>query len=186
MRELCVAPDGAELAVAAGESFVQRLATRDGALLEEKRSVLLPALRYNPRGGQLLLIGQHGGGAFRLFDTRSKAPLPLEIYHVDELVDGAFSPDGSLLVTLSRDGVCYVRATQGGLPVTLAELPAEARSLAWAGAGGRWEILANCSDGVHCFPVDPLPAARARQPRALETWEVENERRLARPLRYDP
>jgi hypothetical protein len=34
------------------------------------------------------------------------------------------------------------------------------------------------------WPIDPLPPAKARQPRALKNWEREREARLAEPLRY--
>ncbi|MBK7643211.1 MAG: protein kinase [Planctomycetes bacterium] len=189
IRALCAAADGKELCAVAGSEWIVRLSSRDGAEIERiRRPFEIVSMSYSPAGGQLLLVGRPGGGAFRLieFDRGSKHALgKLEVNHLDDLVDGCFSPDGVLFATVSLDGVCYVRDARSILPVSRARLPARPRRIGWAGRSGEWKLLVACADGVHVFPVDPLPAARARAPRELSPSEVDKERRLADPLVYD-
>ncbi len=188
-RLLCAARDGSELCAAAGNTWILRFNTRDGAEIERfQQPFKLSSIDYSPSGGQLLLVGRPGGGAFRLIalDPRGKSRIaPLEINHLDDLVAGSFSPDGELLATASRDGVCYVRDARGGLPVTLVRLPREPLWIDWSGSSGSWSVVLGCEDGAQVVPVDPLPAAKARAPRSLTDWEVAIERRLAAPLEYD-
>jgi serine/threonine protein kinase/WD40 repeat protein len=190
LRLLCAARDGSELCAAAGSKWIIRFAARDGAEIERfpPPFVELLSLSYSPAGGQLLLVGQPGGGAFRLMtlDAPPKQRIAkLEINHLDDLVAGSFSPDGELVATASRDGVCYVRDARGGLPVSMVRLPSAPLWIDWSGSSGSWNLVLGCEDGAQVLPVDPLPAARARVPRSLTDWEVAIERRLAAPLRYN-
>jgi WD40 repeat protein len=190
LHMLCVARDGSELC-AAGGKWILRFAARDGAEIERMRLPFerLRSLEYSPAGGQLLLVGEPGGGAFRLvaLDRRlERRIVALEITHLDDLVAGSFSPDGELLATASSDGVCYVRDARGGPPVSMVRLASAPAWLDWDGSAGSWCLVGGSGDGAQVLPVDPLPAARARVPRALMDWEVLVERRLAAPLVYDP
>jgi len=189
LRLLGAAHDGSEFCAEARDYWIIRFAAHDGSEIERfVRPFELRSFAYSPAGGQLLLVGAPGGGAFRLrtLDPRGKGRIaPLEINHLDDLVAASFSPDGEFVATASRDGVCYVRDARGGLPVSMLRLPSAPRAIDWSGSSGNWSLVFACADGAQVRPVDPLPAARARVPRSLTDWEVAIERRLAAPLEYN-
>ncbi len=210
VREVALAPDGSEFVLVTNSLRVLRVRLPDGAVLEELRPFVARSAIYSPDSRHLLLLGEHGGGAFRMLqlDGGGKSRiLPSEIIHTADLCLGGFSPDGTVFVTASRDGVVFVRETKGGLPRTqfqAAGIPTalgfespqgfeKAQGLGSAQGFGKAEgtagarVLVGTAEGnVHGFPIDPLPALQGRLPRPLEAWEIGNEQRLALPLRYNP
>lgn len=185
-REVSVAPDGSEFTLVTNSLRVLRVRLPDGAILEELRAFVARSASYSPDSKRLLLLGEHGGGAFRLLELRGAEKsriLPTEIFHAADLCLGGFSPDGDVFVTASRDGVVFVRDTRGGLPRTQFQAAGTPTALGFQGS----RVLLGTQEGtIHGFPIDPLPLLEGRIPRPLEEWEIGNERRLALPLRYDP
>ena len=88
--------------------------------------------------------------------------------------------------TSSRDATVYVWDSATGQP--FAHRTGYAGTVLHASFSplpGDLRVIAACADGTaSVWPVDPLPAARARLPRGLEPWELDRERKLAEPLRY--
>jgi WD40 repeat protein len=167
-------------------------------VLEELRPFVARSAIYSPDSRHLLLLGEHGGGAFRMLqlDGGGKSRiLPSEIIHTADLCLGGFSPDGTVFVTASRDGVVFVRETKGGLPRTQFQAAGIPTALGFEspqgfekaqGTAGARVLVGTAEGNVHGFPIDPLPALQGRLPRPLEAWEIGNEQRLALPLRYNP
>jgi hypothetical protein len=196
VREVALAPDGSEFALVTNSLRVLRVRLPDGAVLEELRPFVARSAIYSPDSRHLLLLGEHGGGAFRMLqlDGGGKSRiLPSEIIHTADLCLGGFSPDGTVFV--------IVRETKGGLPRTqfqAAGIPTalgfekaqgseKAQGLGSAqGTAGARVLVGTAEGNVHGFPIDPLPALQGRLPRPLEAWEIGNEQRLALPLRYNP
>jgi hypothetical protein len=187
VRELVIAPNGREFTVVTNRIRSLRVDAHSGAILEELRPFVVRSARYSADSLRLLLVGEHGGGAFRLlelsFGPRPSRIVPIEIFHTTDLCLGDFGPDGTSFLTASRDGVVFVRDARGGLPLT--QFRTEGTPTAMAVEGGR--VLIGTSRGViHSFPIDPLAGLAQRLPRSLDSWEIGNERRLALPLRYNP
>ncbi len=184
VRQLALAPDGSEFTLVTDSLRVLRVRLPGGSILEELRAFVARNAAYSPDSKQLLLLGEHGGGAFRLLELRGSEKsriLPSEIFHTSDLTLGAFSPDGRVFVTASKDGVVFVRDTRGGLPLTQFQASGTPSALAFHGE----RVLIGTTEGlIHGFPIDPLPLLEGRLPRPLESWEVGNEQRLALPLRY--
>jgi WD40 repeat protein len=145
-------------------------------------------IAYGPDGSTLLVTGRFGGGAagvIQIGETRS--PVLAAVAHTASVVGGALSRDGRLVLTYARDGTAHVWESATGRPVAYR-------------SGGGAAILDGTFDGdtssprvvtaredgtVSIWPVDPLPSARLRKPRDLNSLERERERRLALPLRFD-
>ena len=188
---LAFARDGSELAAACEDAKVRFWDPRSG---EEKRKALVVfpprRLAYSLDGSKLLVTGRFGGGAAKVFALGgSRPPVPAEIAHAwsSSLAGGALSPDGSLVLTFATDGSAHVWEADSGRPVAHRG-GGDAAILDGAFDGGRENprVLVARDDGtVSVWPVDPLPAARARVPRALSRSERDRERRLALPLKYE-
>ncbi len=144
------------------------------------------SLSWSPDGRRILVTGAHGRGAFDVRELATKKKMLIEVYHEDDLTSGSFSPDGSLVLSSSKDGTILVRDVTTGTPVVhLRGKGGAACCAAFSGGEGPLRVIAGFEDGtVQVWPVDPLPWARARRPRELLASEVERETRLARPLEY--
>lgn len=187
-------PAEEELAVACADRWVHFVHPRTGA---ETRTGLNPfalrALAYDAAGRRLLVTATRGVSGLRVYDLASDEQWleqgrnwRPEVFHTADLTSAAFSADGRLLLTTSHDGSAYVRHADSGAPIAHWMGPGGAVLAAAFGpeADGR-RVVAACADGTaRVWPVDPLPAALARQPRALREWEVAREQRIAAPLRY--
>jgi WD40 repeat protein len=192
VRDVAFAPDGSEFALVTNSLRVLRVRLPEGSVLEELRPFVARSAIYSPDSRHLLLLGEHGGGAFRMLQLEGGGKsriLPSEIIHTADLCLGGFSPDGTVFVTASRDGMVFVRETRGGLPRTqfqTAGLPTALGFEAEHGTNSARVLVGSAEGNVHGFPIDPLPALEGRLPRPLEAWEIGNEQRLALPLRYNP
>ena len=184
---LAFRPDGDEVAAACADSRVRFRNPRTGAIARADAIVFPPrSLEYAGDGSEVLVLGRYGGGAAKVVfagTNRSQAA----VYHVASVTGGALSADGSLVLTFARDGSVHVWKAKTGEPVAhrnVARGPVLDGS--FDGDARSPRVITACEDGtVSVWPVDPLPAARARRPRTLYANEKDRERQLAKPLHYD-
>ncbi len=89
----------------------------------------------------------------------------------------AFSADARLVLSCSLDGEVHVWEAGSGQPVAVwAAGHGPVLTAAFDPVAGEPRVLTGCADGsVWVWPVDPLPAARARCPRELGEWELKAE-----------
>jgi eukaryotic-like serine/threonine-protein kinase len=189
--ELALSPSGSELAVACIDQpqrglvrFFDPLSERD---VRPQIKLFVPqSVVYSRDGSRLLVTGPFGRGAIQLHDLASNTKVKTEIYHAADVTGGWFSPDGSLVLTTAKDGGAYVRNASDGSPV--ASVTGRAGPIvcgAFSPGPGELRVITGSADGTaRVWPVDPEPAARARQPRPLLDWERAREARLALPLEY--
>jgi eukaryotic-like serine/threonine-protein kinase len=186
--DLVFAPDARSVALACADRKVRFIAL--GATFEESRPpmVVFPPLSidWSSDGSRLLVVGTEGKGAFRLFDLEHDQQVRMEVFHAGNLTCGEFSPDGTLALSGSLDGTVYVRSSIDGTPVArLAGHSGAVLDASFSRDAGPLRVLTTSADGsARVWPLDPLPPAKARRPRALKNWEREREARLAEPLRY--
>ncbi|MCP3915633.1 MAG: protein kinase [bacterium] len=181
--------DGRELAFGCADQRVRFRDPRSGEPTRDDVVLFEPkAVRYAPDGNRLLVYGHRGGGSVRVQNLDRAGYVRPELFHTGHIEWGEFSPDGAWVVTASRDGTVYVWDSATGQPFAhRTGYGGAVLHAAFSRGPGELRVVAGCADGsVSVWPMDPLPAARARQPRALEEWEVARERRLAEPLRYEP
>jgi WD40 repeat protein/serine/threonine protein kinase len=184
---LAFRPDGDEIAAACADSRVRFRNPRNGALARADAIVFPPRrLEYGAEGSELLVLGRYGGGAAKVVfagTARSQAA----VYHVASVTGGALSADGSLVLTFARDGSVHVWKAKTGEPVAHRSVARGAvLDGSFDGDLHSPRVITACEDGsVSVWPVDPLPAARARRPRTLYANEKDRERQLAKPLDYD-
>ena len=196
--DLAFRPDSSEVAVALADRRVSFYSVEDGSESRPYLSVFPPSsIDWSADGRRLLVTGPSGRGAVRVENLDPPDPannvLRAEFFHGDDLTGGTFSPDGRLVLTTSRDGTIMVRDVSGEEDarsmVLLAHLKGSGSAVldaCFSGGDGPLRVLAGFEDGTaRVWPVDPLPAARARRPRVeLQDWELAREERLARPLEY--
>jgi WD40 repeat protein len=185
------APDGRELAAACGDAKVRFWNPRGGERTRADFVIFPPrSLSYSTDGSKLLVTGRFGGGAAKVFLLgEGRRAVQAEITHPwwSSVVGGVFSADGSLVLTFAKDGTAHVWEAASGRPVAhRTGGPAAILDAAFDGGISNPRVIVARDDGtVSLWPVDPLPAARARMPRPLHPLEKERERRLALPLRFD-
>jgi WD40 repeat protein len=117
----------------------------------------------------------------------SRPAVQAMVAHNASITGGALSADGALVLTFARDGTAHVWEAATGRPVAYRS-GSDAAILdgSFDAGGGSLRVITARADGtVSVWPVDPLPAARARRPRALNALERDRERRLALPLRFE-
>ena len=185
--DLAFHPSGAELAVAGEDGRVRFLTTSSGATAREAlRSIPPRRVHWSPDGERLLVIGRKGRAAFHVEHLGTGARMRTEVFHHGDITSGAFSPDGALVLTSSMDGTIFVRDVRDGSPlVHLVGDGTPVLHAAFSPGPGPLRVIGGFADGsARVWPVDPLPAARARKPRELAEWEVAREARLALPLVY--
>jgi serine/threonine protein kinase/WD40 repeat protein len=140
------------------------------------------SVAYSRDGKLLLVTGRVGGGALRLFTLEPFAPLLRDATdHKQDLTAAEFSADARYVLSASRDGSVFVRDSRSGQ--LFARRVFEHRTVLNAhfdAATDNPRVVSVTDDGeVRVWPIDPLPAARARFRRELDTWEKDRERRLA-------
>ena len=184
---LAFPPGGAELAAACADSRVRFRNPQTSAVSRADAIVFPPrGLEYGPDGAELLVVGRFGGAAAKVVfagSLRSQAA----VNHVANVTGGALSADGSLVMTFAHDGSVHVWNAKTGEPVAHRNVASSpVLDGTFDGNARSPRVITACEDGsVSVWPVDPLPAARARRPRDLYSAERDRERALARPLVYD-
>jgi WD40 repeat protein len=130
--------------------------------------------------GRYLLVSGAGWGSLRRIDLDAEGRPATAVLHEGSITATCFDPTGTTWLSAGRDGAVFVwdvatcRAFSGRRPRHGPLLCA-----AFGPASGAARVIAGCEDGsVLVFPVDPLPAGRARAPRALADWERANAERL--------
>jgi len=185
--DLAFAPSGEELTVVAEDGLVRFLGTETGEPTRDLiRSITPRTVRWSPDGERLLIIGLEGRAAFHVQHLATGERMYTEVFHHGDITSGAFSPDGGLVLTSSTDGTIFVRDVRDGSPI--AHLQGDGAPIldaAFSSGPGPLRVIGGFADGTaQVWPVDPLPAAKARKPRELAAWEVAREQRLALPLEY--
>jgi WD40 repeat protein len=135
-------------------------------------------LRFNPDATQIAIANINGRGDIGIVDASSGRTLTTLVGHSDNVVDLAFSPDGMLLVTGSRDGTARVWDVKEGRLLRTFDHPAPVLGVAFAPDGrtiatmdetGLIHVWDACSD---CEDVDALMAlAKTRVTRSLTAGE---------------
>jgi WD40 repeat protein/serine/threonine protein kinase len=153
----------------------------DTNLMPEPQSVA-----YSTTGERLIVRGKRSASALVL-DARSGAPSQNDNMHDDVITTESLSADGKLVLTGSRDGTLYVWDASTGRPlVQRVGSTSPVLCAAFNADAANLRVIAGREDGtVSVWPVDPLPAAKARKPRDLTPVERLRERRLAQPLLYE-
>ena len=185
--DLAFSPDGTLLAVARDDRRVRFHEFRTGDSPRADLIVFPPRdLCWSPDGRRVLITGPIGRGAFRVEDLETGGSTLKHIFHSGDITSGAFSPDGALMLTSSKDGTIFVREVDDSNPV--AHLKGDggiAVGAAFSPGPGPLRVIGAFDDGTaRVWPVDPLPGAIARKPRELQDWEQARETRLAKPLDY--
>jgi WD40 repeat protein len=111
-------------------------------------------MAINADGSRIVESGSGDGGVLRLWDANTGQPLgaPLD-GHSQGLTSVAFSPDGSRIVSGSRDGTMRVwdAETQSVIGVALEGHPTDITSIAFSTDGTQ---LVSCStDGIRVWPA---------------------------------
>ena len=185
--DLAFSPAGLELAAACSDGRVRVLRDVDGSSSCDELITIPPRdLDWSPDGARLLVTGPRGRAAFHVQHLETGERMRTEVFHHGDITSGEFSPDGSLVLTSSRDGTIFVRDVRDGSPVVhLRGDGAPVLHAAFGPGPGPQRVIGAFADGsARVWPVDPLPAARARKPRELADWEIAREERLALPLEY--
>jgi WD40 repeat protein len=109
-----------------------------------------------------------------------------EVYHAGNITSGSFDPSGRYVLTTSEDGSALVReAGQGERVVKFESHRAPVLCGAFSPDASDLRVISGDASGaLYVWPVDPVPAARARQPREIREWEHAREERIAAPLPY--
>ncbi len=140
-------------------------------------------LEYDSTGTHLLVSGDNWGSV-RMIDLETGTIPNIDVLHVGPITTTTFDRSGDLWLSAARDGSVFVWETASCRPIV--ERPCghgHVLCAAFSPAPGPTRVIAGCEDGsAVVFPIDPLPAARARAPRKLDRWEVEQEERLEERL----
>ncbi|MFT7485798.1 MAG: serine/threonine protein kinase/WD40 repeat protein [Candidatus Paceibacteria bacterium] len=191
-------PGGTKVALGRSDRSVHFIDLANGEPAREALTVFAPqTLDWSADGRRLLVTGQEGRGALRVEDLEPLDPrdnvMRTEDFHGSDLTHAAFSSDGTLALTASLDGTVMVRDVRGlddpRSTILLARLRGAGGAVLCAGfspGAKAVRVIAGLVDGgAQVWPVDPLPPAIARRPRAeLAEWERAREERFAKPLRY--
>ncbi len=187
---LDIRPDGAQLVAACADArvrFFELLGARQAEL--DFSAFALRDVAYNADATRLLATGPNGRAAMRLIDLsrrQSDKSVRHEVYHAGNITSGAFDSTGRFVLTTSEDGSALVRDAERGERVTKFDRHgAPVLCGAFSRDDGELRVISGAANGViRVWPVDPAPAARARQPRQIRDWEHAREERLAAPLPY--
>ena len=181
-------PRGGTLAAACADQRVRFWDASTGQTASPDVAFIARRIAYGPDGSTLLATGRFGGGAagmIRVGETRAR--VLAAVAHTASVVGGALDRDGKLVLTFARDGSAHVWESDTGRPVAYRGGGGAAiLDGAFDGATSNPRVITAREDGtVSIWPVDPLPAARLRRPRELNSLERDRERRLALPLRFE-
>ena len=182
---LAYRPNRDEIVAACTDVYVRAFARDvDKPIRGEWRAFSFKSLTLSEDGARALVTGRFGGRAVRSISLDTGTAVGPRISHSSQLTSACYSSDGTLVMTTSKDGTARVWSSADGAPFALREGLAESVTCgALSGRGAELRALTGGSDGrVRVWPVDPLPAARARLPRPLGEEQREFEAELARPL----
>ncbi len=186
---LAVSTRGDELAVGGADRFVRFRRpgdTRDSR--PEQFIFYLRALEWDPSGSRVLaLAAQPGTKAVRVVDLAGSTTVMPHNAHRANITCAAFSADGERVLTGATDGSLFVWSARDGSPVVQrSDLGSGVVSAVFLERADGSSVAAGLTDGrVRVWPLDPLAAARRRQPRELSDWERKRESALAAPLPFD-
>ncbi|MCY2961361.1 MAG: protein kinase [Planctomycetota bacterium] len=186
---LDAARDGSELAVGCSDRFVRFWRPGDEQESRAERFVFyLRGIEWDPPAERVLALGlEPGTKAVRVLDAASgKTEMPHNAHRAN-ITCAAFSDDGTQALTGASDGSVFVWSTRDGSPIVQrADLGSGVQSAIFARRPDGMSVVAGLEDGrIRVWPLDPLGAARRRQPRTLADWELKRERALAAPLPFD-
>jgi len=187
---LDIRPDGAQLVAACSDSrvrFFEFVGERQAQL--DFSAFALRDVAYNADATRLLATGPNGRAAMRLIDLarqQSDKSVRHEVYHAGNITSGSFDPSGRYVLTTSEDGSALVReAGQGERVVKFESHRAPVLCGAFSPDARHLRVISGDASGaLYVWPVDPVPAARARKPREIREWEHAREERIASPLPY--
>ncbi len=185
---LAVSPRDDELAVGGADRFVRFRRFGEARDSRPKQFLFyLRALEWDPHGARVLALGaQPGTKAVRVVDPAGAATVMPHNAHRANITCAAFSADGELVLTGATDGSLFVWSARDGAPIVQrSDLGSSVRSAVFLDRADGPSIAAGLADGrIRVWPLDPLAAARRRQPRTLLDWEWKRERALAAPLPF--
>jgi len=185
--DLAFQPGSTEIAVACRDRRLRFFRTTDG---EKARDDIFAFefrdLSFSRDGARVLVTSRWGGSGVRSIELARGEPAYPKIHHSSDITSACYSSDGALVMTTSKDGSAFVWNANDNTPVARREdLGSPILSGDLTSCGTSLRAITGCANGRVCvWPVDPLPAAIARRPRALTKLEEERERELAAPLEY--
>jgi len=193
-------PDGSEMAVACADGLARFFAVADDARSRPELKLFPPhSIEYNSDGSRLLVTGRVGRSALRLMNPGAvqkrwdevEGEIGQRKLHAGDVTGGAFSPDGKWVITTATEGGAFVRdARNNSLFAHFSGRGGACFAGAISPGPGASRALVAFDDGtVWIWPLDPLPAAKARLPEfpsELVKILVEREKQLALPLIYQP
>jgi serine/threonine protein kinase len=184
-RLACALPGGG-WALYCAEGKLRFVDGRAGEMHEGLAVFETAGLRAPREAGPLLIVGRFGGRALRVQSPAGGPSVWPVARPAASIVDADLSLDGAIVAAVCSDGSLVVSSARDGSPWMVRALPgADASCCALSADGSR--VLVAQSDGmVRVYDRDPLPAALRRLPRDLDEWEVNGERELAAPLRFEP
>jgi WD40 repeat protein len=124
---------------------------------------------FSPNGQSVITMG--AGKIAHLWDARTGQQLKALQGHEGQGTQAAFSPKGDLVVTVAEDTTARVWDVARGKEI-LTLKHAGGVSRASFTPDGR-HVFTISATGGRLWPVDPLPAALSRRPRALTAAELE-------------
>ncbi len=199
VQDVAFDPTGRYAAIARADRRIDFIDLEDGSAWREPLAVFPPAgVDWSSDGRRLLVWGRTGRGAFRVQDLfpaeGDSGVMRAEDFHASDLTAACFSPDGTLALTASTDGTILVRDVSGALDPRSTRVIAHLRGhgpavtcAVFSPDDGPVRVLAGFEDGTaRVWPVDPLPPAIARRPRAeLRDWERAREQRFAEAVQLE-
>jgi len=185
--EIEFSPQADELALACEDGQLRFVSVPAFERARDDIGIFLPsALEYSSDGRMALVTGLRGGAGIKVFDLRRGGLVEPQVKHANHVTASTFSDDVELVVSGSVDRSVYVWETATGRAVAHRSGLSASVSFVAVSPGGDRRVLSALEDGsVLIWPIDPLPAARARQARGLTDLERERERKLAEPLPFD-
>lgn len=184
---LAFRPGTSELAAFGDDTFVRFWDVGTGERVRGDEQLFPPrSLAYSRDGALLAATGSAGGGAVRVFTLAPFASSKYTTHHKQDVTAAEFSADGRYLLSAARDGSVFVRESRKDELVARRSFEGGAILCAHFDSGRENpRVVSVTADGaVRVWPIDPLPAARARFQRSLDAWEIQRERRLALPLEF--
>ncbi|MCC7012314.1 MAG: protein kinase [Planctomycetes bacterium] len=184
---VAIRPDGREFVVACRDTKL-RFFDPSAASATRAPLAMFPTidLAYDVSSKLLLAVGPRGHSAVRVVSLASGKAVREQAFHTADLTDGSFDAQGTFVLTSSKDRSVYIRRADDGEPFARrSDFASAVTCSAFSADDGALRVISGCEDGrVYVWPVDPVPAARARQPRQLWDWEDVREKSLAAPLPY--
>jgi WD40 repeat protein len=176
-----------EIAAGCADGRLRWFRVSDGEPTLPKSYVFTFARVSFSRDGRLaLLSGAWGRGSVRSLSPESGTHEYPRSSHLDDITSACYSEDAALVLTTSKDGSARGWLTKDGSPFVRREgFDVAITSGALSSGIGLERAIIGCADGRVCvWPIDPLPAARARRMPPLNPGTQKRESELAAPLEY--